>query len=93
MINGIIQSGSRLNWRFVNNSSKSVVLKSLQLIGGDGSESNLMDVNVPVNAFSSVAYTTTIGLFGMHDPVTCRFRFEYNGKEYFVDAVSTFKLD
>lgn len=93
VINGIIQSGSRLNWRFVNNSSKSVVLKSLQLIGGDGSESNLMDVNVPVNAFSSVAYTTTIGLFGMHDPVTCRFRFEYNGKEYFVDAVSIFKLD
>ena len=64
-----------------------MVLKSLQLIGGNGYEGNLMDVNVEVNAHSSVAYATTVGLLGIVSPVTCRFWFEYNGEEYFVDAV------
>ena len=87
VINGLIQYGSKLNWSFANNGNESVVLKSLQLIGGNGYEGNLMDVNVEVNAHSSVAYATTVGLLGIVSPVTCRFWFEYNGEEYFVDAV------
>lgn len=86
-INGQIKYGSKLNWRFTNNSNESVTLKSLQLIGGNGYEGNLMGVDATVSANSSVSYTTTVGLLGIYAPVTCRFRYEYKGKEYFVDAV------
>ena len=86
-INGQIKYGSKLNWRFTNNSNESVTLKSLQLIGGNGYEGNLMEVDATVSANSSVSYTTTVGLLGIYAPVTCRFRYEYKGKEYFVDAI------
>ena len=46
-----------------------------------------MDVNVMVAGGESVSYSTTVGLLGIHAPVTCRFRYEFNGKEYSVDAV------
>ena len=87
-INGRLQSGSQLNWGFYNNSSESVTLKSLQLIDGQtGQEGNVMSVNQTVEANSSVAYTTTIGALGINTPVTCRFRYEYSGSTYSVDAV------
>ncbi len=88
--NNLINSGSQLNWNFSNKSSYNVTLKSLQLIDGQtGSEGNVMSVNQLVEAGSSVAYTTTIGALGIHTPVTCRFRYDYNGTEYFVDAEYT----
>lgn len=60
----------------------------MQLVDGvNGSEGNIMEVNADVAAASSVAYSTTIGLLGIHAPVTCRFRYEYNGKEYMTTAV------
>ena len=87
-LNGLIQYGSKLNWSFVNNSSVKVHLKSLQLIDGQtGSEGNEMAVDTDVEAGASVGYTTTIGLLGIHSPVTCRFRYEYKDKEYSADAV------
>ena len=86
-LNGVIQSGSSLRWSFVNNSNESVTLKSLQLIGGDGQEGNLMDVNTIVNSYSTVSYSTTIGILGITAPVKCKFLFEYDGKEYTVTAV------
>lgn len=86
-INGHIKSGSKLNWRFMNNSNGSVNLKTLQLIGGNGYEGNVMEVNAPVSASSSKSYSITIGLLGIYTPVTCRFTYEYEGKEYFVDAI------
>ena len=46
-----------------------------------------MNVNKEVKAGTSVDYTITIGVAGIHLPVTCRFRFEYNGVEYYKDAV------
>ena len=86
--NNLINSGSQLNWRFSNNSDISVTLKSLQLIDGQtGTAGNIMSVNQEVEAGTSVAYTTTIGAAGIHLPVTCRFRYDYNGVEYYVDAV------
>ena len=86
--NNLINSGSQLNWRFSNNSDVSVTLKSLQLIDGQtGTAGNIMSVNQEVEAGTSVAYTTTIGVAGIHLPVTCRFRYDYNGVEYYVDAV------
>ena len=87
IINDLIQQGSQLYWKFSNNSSEWVRLKTLQLIDGvTGQEGNLMSVDVDVEAGSSVSYSTTIGLLGIHRPVTCRFRYEYNEKEYYIDA-------
>ena len=89
-INNLIQYGSRLNWRFSNNSPVSVTLVSMQLIDGEtGKEGNIMSVNTTVDGGTSVSYSTTIGLAGIHAPVTCRFRYEYNGEEYSTDAVYT----
>ena len=88
MINDLIQYGSKLGWFFVNNSPETVKLKSLQLVDGvNGNESNIMSVDANVAAGESVGYTTSVGLLGIHTPVTCRFRYEYNGKEYMTTAV------
>ena len=88
MINDLIRYGSSLNWRFSNRSSESVDLKTMQLIDGvTGSEGNLMTVGVTIPAGESVSYSTTIGLLGIHAPVTCKFVYEYNGNEYTVEAV------
>ena len=88
IINDLVQNGSKLNWSFSNNTSETVKLKSLQLVDGvNGQEGNIMDVNADVAAGSSVGYTITIGVAGIHIPVTCRFRYEYNGKEYMTTAV------
>lgn len=87
-VNGLIQYGSKLNWSFINYSSETVHLKTMQLIDGqNGNEGNQMSVDTDVAAGSGVSYTTTIGLLGIHAPVTCRFRFDYKEKEYYVDAV------
>ena len=87
-INGLIQYGSSINWTFLNDSPETVKLKSLQLVDGEnGSEGNIMEVNENVSGGSSVSYSTSIGLLGIHAPVTCRFRYEYNGKEYMTTAV------
>ena len=88
ILNDLVQYGSKLSWSFSNNTSETVILKSMQLVDGvNGQEGNIMDVNADVAAGSSVGYTITIGLAGIHIPVTCRFRYEYNGKEYMTTAV------
>ena len=87
-VNKRLNSGSQLNWRFTNNSEADVTLKSLQLIDGQTNEAgNIMNVDKVVEANASVSYTTTIGLSGIGIPVTCRFRYEYNGNEYSIDAI------
>lgn len=60
----------------------------MQLFGGaTGEAGNEMEIGEKVPAGQGVSYTTTIGLFGIHAPVTCRFKIEFNGKIYTVDAV------
>ena len=87
-INNLIQYGSKLGWIFYNNSSHTVTLKSLQLVDGEnGNEGNIMSADQDVPGGSSVGYTVTIGLLGIHAPVTCRYRYVYNGKEYMTTAV------
>lgn len=87
-INGLIKYGSKLYWTFNNNSSESLKLVSMQLVDGvtlsKGSE---MSVNTTVNANSSKSYSTSIGLFGIHAPVTCIFKYEYNGSIYTTKAI------
>lgn len=85
-INGVIQHGSQLSFRFKNSSSKDVVLDGLQLNNGStGAEGNFNAINTTVAAGESVAYTITVGIFGISSPI-CRFTYTYNGKQYHVDA-------
>lgn len=87
-INGLIRYGSQLNWALNNKSSSDIKLKSLQLVDGvTGKAGNEMPIDAVVPAGSRVAYTVTIGLLGIHSPVTCKFNIEYNNNTYTVDAV------
>ena len=88
VINGLIQSGSKLNWSLKNKSNVDIVLKSLQLVDGvTGRAGNEMDVEDKVPAGQGVSYTVTIGRLGIYAPVTCRYKIEYNNKTYIVEAI------
>ena len=86
-INGTIQSGSQLSWRFINNSSESVTLIGIQLINGStNSESNnLLTESVNVAPGETKGYTTTVGILGIQKP-KIRFTYQYNQKNYTVEA-------
>lgn len=87
-INSLIQYGSKLNWALNNKSTSDIKLKSLQLVDGvTGKAGNEMSIDAVVPAGTGVAYTVTIGLLGIHSPVTCKFKIEYNNKTYTVEAV------
>lgn len=87
-INGLIKYGSQLNWALNNKSTSDIKLKSLQLVDGvTGKAGNEMSIDAVVPAGTRVAYTVTIGLLGIHSPVTCKFKIEYNNKTYTVEAV------
>lgn len=87
-INGLIKYGSQLNWALNNKSTSDIKLKSLQLVdGATGKAGNEMSIDAVVPAGTGVAYTVTIGLLGIHSPVTCKFKIEYNNKTYTVEAV------
>ena len=88
IVNNLVQYGSKMNWTFSNGSTENVKLKSLQLIDGEtNTKGNEMSVNKDVAAGKSVTYSITIEGAGIHLPVTCRFKFEFDGKEYTKDAV------
>lgn len=87
-INGVIQNGSKLNWALNNKSTSDIKLKSLQLVdGATGKAGNEMSIDAVVPAGTGVAYAVTIGPLGIHSPVTCKFKIEYNNKTYTVEAV------
>ena len=90
-INGRIQSGSKLNVRFNNGSSETVILTKIQL--GDaatGSEgNNMLDEEVEVKAGEAKSYTVTVGYAGLTTPVI-RFTYRYNKKNYTAEATWNF---
>ena len=44
------------------------------------------------NSYSSKSYSTSIGLLGIHAPVTCIFKYEYNGSIYTTKAIFSDKF-
>lgn len=86
-INGTIQSGSQLTWRFINNSSESVTLIGIQLINDstNSESSNYLTESVSVVPGETKGYTTTVGIMGIQKP-KIRFTYQYNQKEYTVEA-------
>ena len=87
IINGVVQSGSQLNWTFKNGSNKNVTLTKIQLIDGVTKEegNNLLSENVEVKAGESVSYTITVGYMGIREPYV-RFTYRYNQANYTVEA-------
>ncbi len=87
-INGLIKYGSQFSWTINNNSRSDITLKSLQLVDGvTETVGNEMKIDATIAVGQGATYTTSIGLFGIHAPVTCIFKIEYKGKEYTVNAV------
>ena len=59
----------------------------MQLIGGAENENgDEMAVNKEVAAEKSATYGTTISVGGIHLPVKCIFKFEYDGKTFTKEA-------
>ena len=59
----------------------------MQLVDGvTGKEGNEMSVNKDVPPNQYLAYNITIGLLGIHEPVSCRFKYEVDGKTYISTA-------
>lgn len=90
-INGRIQSGSKLNVRFNNGSSETVILTKIQLSdAATGSEgNNMLDEEVEVKAGEAKSYTVTVGYAGLTTPVI-RFTYRYNKKNYTAEATWNF---
>ena len=88
VVDDVVQYGSKLNWTFYNGYSEKVKFISMQLKDGKtGTLGNELSVNKEVSAESSVSYNVTIGgAAGIHLPVICIFKFEYEGKEYTKEA-------
>lgn len=86
IINDLIQYGSKLNFGVINNSKKTIKVKTVQLIDGVTEEKgNVMSVNYDISGGSSAAWSITIGMGGIHKPIA-RFVYEYDGKEYSTQA-------
>ena len=84
---GVVQYGSKLNWTFKNSGPEKVVLRTMQLVDGETNEKgNEMEVNTEVAAEKSVTKTTAISVSGIHLPVKCLFKFEYEGGLYTIEA-------
>ncbi len=87
MINNTIQSGSQLNWQFVNKSTESVQLTGIQLINGTTGVvgNNILSENVTVVAGETKGYTITVGVGGVQKP-SVRFTYRYNNANYTAEA-------
>lgn len=85
-INGIIKSGSSLNFFFKNGSTEEVTLTGIQIKDGEDGElgSNMLTSNTIVPAGETNGYTITLGK-NMTLPI-CRFTYMYNHHTYYVEA-------
>ena len=82
IVNGVIQSNSKLNYGVYNNSDKSIDVLTIQLLDGEtGAVGNMMSVNRTIDAGANQAWTITIGAAGIHSP-TAIFVYRCEGKRY-----------
>ena len=82
IVNGLIQSNSKLNYGVYNNSDKSIDVLTIQLLDGEtGAVGNMMSVNSTINPGANQAWTITIGAAGIHSP-TAIFVYRCEGKRY-----------
>lgn len=88
--NGYVYPGTKLGWKFQNNSSVDVTIKYLQLIDYAGNAGNRMTVdNNLVKSGSYFHFTITI-VSSIKGP-KCKFVYEYNNREYAIVCSHMFK--
>ena len=88
IINGVIQSGSRINFSVYNNlPDKEIIVKTAQMIDGvTGTEGNVMSISDGnIKAGGSAGWSFRIGAAGIHSPIV-KFVYACEGKEYSVSA-------
>ena len=89
ILNGLMLSGSQLNFGVVNNSCETITVVSAQLIDGETHQAgNVMEIGADINPGSSKAWTITIGPAGIHSP-KIRFVYTFKGEEYSCEAAYT----
>lgn len=84
-ISGTVQAGSSLTAKIANESKKTIRIKSLQVLNGStltGGNENTIEEDL--NGNSSKSYTVKLGV-SVYKPVI-RFKYEYEGKTFIVDA-------
>jgi uncharacterized protein YjdB len=87
-INGYLQSGSKLNYGVVNNTTETITIVSVQLIDGvSGSKGNVMSINSNIESGQSSAWTITIKA-SIQSPIA-RFVYKFKGTEYTCEAQYT----
>ncbi len=85
-VDDLIKYGSKLIFGVSNKSTKTINIKSVQLIDGNtGSAGNVMTIGYKIAGGSSAAWSISIGLAGIHEPIA-KFVYEYNGAEYTTQA-------
>ena len=89
LTNDLINSGSQMNWRITNNSTEDIEVKDMQLVDGQTGTWYAKSVKQVVEAGATVTCTILLSDQGLHIPVTCRFKFGFNGNDYYADATYT----
>lgn len=87
LVNGVVKSGSTLNWTLYNLSSQDISVVAVYMLDGtiDAPASNLLGQPFTVSAGKDVTHTITVGSGGNHAPLV---RYEYlcNGYRYYAES-------
>jgi hypothetical protein len=91
-INGtLILYGSRMNWVVGNSTGKTVTVDSVYLVDGEnGNKTGTLSLNTELTSGSSVSWSISVPLVGIHYPVTAVFTISYNGKTYTASGTYTY---
>ena len=89
VVDGVIQEGSQLTWRFKNGGTDAVTLVAMKLVNGvTGDESeNLLEEEEEVAAGETKLYTVIVDAQGTQKP-KIKFTYRYKGQEFDVEASS-----
>lgn len=87
IVNGLVMYPSTIYWVFSNNSKETVKIKTRQVISATGQVISTSNTYENVGPGRETTYGIQVGVSGLRIPITCRFTYEYKGKDYSVDAI------
>lgn len=82
----LLKKGSKLSWTFHNDSPAKVRLKSYQMIDGDNISDKEQAIGEDIQAGNSKVISTSFDQEDVSLPITCLFKYEYDGKTYTIKA-------
>lgn len=88
IINGVYQSGSKLNFSVINYSTEEINVVNVQLVNGvTMAAGNKLTINSSIPSGQSSTWTITVGALGIQSPIA-RFTYTFKGEEYTCEASS-----